>query len=57
MSLIQWMENKNAREPVACFLKACVEFLDVHTNREEKFFDWVDGSLNVSKDFEDRVQA
>lgn len=54
-SLSKWRENGNEKEPVARFLKAYVDFLDVHTAREEKFFDWVDANVKVSEEDQHNV--
>lgn len=50
-----YRENKDAREPLARFLKAYVDFIDSHTTREEKFFDWVDESVKVSEDVQHNI--
>lgn len=54
-SFSDYKKNKDRREPLARFLKAYVDFLDVHTTREEKFFDMVDESIKVSEDVTNNV--
>jgi len=44
------MQGNHAR-----FLKAYVDFIDAHTTREEKFFDWVDESIKVSEDVQHNI--
>jgi hemerythrin-like domain-containing protein len=39
----------NDREPIARLLNAYVTFLDMHMNREEKFFDLIDSSYKPDK--------
>jgi hemerythrin-like domain-containing protein len=54
-SLATWRKDINAREPVARFLKAYVDFLDVHMEREERFFELVDKNVKVTEDAEREV--
>ncbi len=46
-ALDEWLDNKDI-EPVARLLNAYVTFLDLHMEREEKFFDLVDERYAIS---------
>jgi hemerythrin-like domain-containing protein len=54
-SFARYKEDKSVREPLARFLKAYVDFLDVHTTREEKFFERIDETVQVSEQVEHDV--
>ncbi|GIU71316.1 MAG: hemerythrin [Candidatus Nitrosocaldaceae archaeon] len=45
-ALDEWLKSKDI-EPVARLLNAYVTFLDLHMEREEKFFDLIDENYNI----------
>lgn len=47
-ALDEWLKNKDI-EPVARLLNAYVSFLDLHMEREEKFFDLIDESYKIDE--------